>query len=116
MQPQEGTFFVYDKTPFKTMSGTTNQIPIEKNNCQNNIMIQNQQIAGFLPYGSGNSFSQLSYLTQLSQNSFSQMSEFNNVQGNIHSNHLLQPTSGYFREHSSQNDSEEYQNLHVANI
>ena len=107
---------MYDKTPFKTRSGTTNQIPQEKNNCQNNIMIQNQQIAGFLPYGSGNSFSQLSYLTQLSQNSFSQMGEFNNTQGKIHSNHFLHPTGNYFREQSSQNDSEEYHSLYVANI
>ena len=79
-------------------------------------MIQNQQTTGFLPYGLKSSFSQLSYLTQLSQDSFPQMSEFNNVQGNIHSNHFLHPTGNYFREQSSQNDSEEYHSLYVANI
>ncbi len=86
---QRGLFFVYNKTPFNTLTDPMDEVPKNNNDSQKNIMDQNQQTAGYLPYGTGNSLSQLLYLTQFSQNSFSQISEFNNLQTNKHSNHFL---------------------------
>ena len=110
---KKGPFFVYDKTPFKTFN---DEEQTKINDFSNNMMNRNPQNGGFLEHCTGNSLSQFSYLTQMSQNSCLQLSEFNNnVRTDIHTRDFVLPMGNHFQEQNSY-ISQENQQMYIANL
>ena len=107
---------MYDKTPFKTLTDRNDEIQTKINGVGNSMINQNQQNGGFLQHCTGNSLSQFSYLTQISQNSCLQFSNFdNNVETNIHTRDFVQPMGNYIQEQNTYN-TQENQHMYIANL